>query len=197
VPLVPDREQWAVNPLALTDGTVHTIRAVIDSDELRPVGPSPTSVAFSPIRVDLGGSPVSATPSERPATPDLDRFVRQWAVALTTFRRDGTPVPTPVSIAVDGDRAVFRSFQKAGKSRRLRRDPHVEVAPSTWRGRSTGPAIKGTARLLDGADDRRAAQLLRRKHPLLHGVLVPLAHRVGRAKTGRTIHFELIPEREP
>jgi PPOX class probable F420-dependent enzyme len=140
---------------------------------------------------------MSATPSQRPVTPDLGRFVRQWAVALTTFRRDGTPVSTPVSIAVDGDRAVFRSYEKAGKSRRLRRDPRVEVAPSTFRGRPTGPAVRGTARLLEGADDRRAARLLRRKHPVLHGVLVPLAHRLGRAKYGRTIHFELIPDREP
>jgi PPOX class probable F420-dependent enzyme len=129
--------------------------------------------------------------------PDLDRFVRHWAAALITFRRDGTPVSTPVSIAVDGDRAVFRSFSKAGKTRRLRRDPRVEVAPSTFRGRQTGPAIRGTARLLDGDDDRRAARLLRRKHPLLHGVLVPLTHRIGRAKYGRTIHFELTPDPEP
>jgi PPOX class probable F420-dependent enzyme len=123
----------------------------------------------------------------------LAPFVTQRTVALTTYRRDGTPVSTAVSIAVDGDRAVFRSFAKAGKARRLRRNPEVEVAPSTVRGHPTGPAVRGTARLLEGADARRAARLLRRKHPLLHGVLVPLAHRVGRRKTGRTIHYELKP----
>lgn len=95
---------------------------------------------------------------------------------------------------MDGERAVFRSFTKAGKTRRLRRDPAVEVAPSTFRGRPTGPAIRGTARLLDGTEARDAARLLRRKHPLLHGLLVPLAHRVGRSRTGRTVHFELTPE---
>jgi PPOX class probable F420-dependent enzyme len=124
----------------------------------------------------------------------LAPFVRQRTVALTTYRRDGTPVSTAVSIAVDGDRAVFRSFAKAGKTRRLRRDRAVEVAPSTFLGRPTGPAIRGTARLLDGAEAREAARLLRRKHPLLHGLLVPLAHRVGRRRTGRTVHFVLTPE---
>jgi PPOX class probable F420-dependent enzyme len=99
---------------------------------------------------------------------------------------------TAVSLAVDGDRAVFRSPAKAGKVRRLRRNPAVEVAPSTFPGRPTGPAVRGTARLLDGAEARAAARLLRRKHPFLHGVLVPLAHRVGRARTGRTVHFELM-----
>jgi PPOX class probable F420-dependent enzyme len=123
----------------------------------------------------------------------LAPFTTQLTVALTTFRRDGTPVSTAVSIAVDGDRAVFRSFAKAGKTRRLRRDPTVEVAPSTFRGRPTGPAIRGTARLLDGDEAKAAARLLRRKYPLLHGVLVPLAHRLGRRRTGRTVHFELLP----
>jgi PPOX class probable F420-dependent enzyme len=104
-------------------------------------------------------------------------------------------VTTAVSLAVDGDRAVFRSFAKAGKTRRLRRNPAVEVAPSTFMGAPTGSAVRGTARLLDGAEARAAARLLRRKHPLLHGALVPLAHRVGRRRTGRTVHFALKPEK--
>jgi PPOX class probable F420-dependent enzyme len=102
-----------------------------------------------------------------------------------------------VSLAVDGDRAVFRSFAKAGKTRRLGRNPAAEVAPSTVTGRPTGAAIRGTARLLDGAEAREAARLLRRKHPLLHGVLVPLTHRVGRRRTGRTVYFALKPEEGP
>ncbi|OZM83313.1 PPOX class F420-dependent oxidoreductase [Pseudonocardia sp. MH-G8] len=138
---------------------------------------------------------MSTSPDGRAVPAALRPFVHQKTVVLTTFRRDGRPVPTAVSIAVDGDRAVFRSFEKAGKTRRVRRDPRVEVAPSTVRGEATGPALAGTARVLDAAGSRRAAQLLRRKHPLLHGVLVPLLHRVGRRRTGRTVHFELAPDR--
>jgi PPOX class probable F420-dependent enzyme len=131
----------------------------------------------------------------RPATtPALGRFVEQKTVVLTTHRRDGTPVPTPVSLAVDGDRAVVRSFEKAGKTRRLRHDPTVEVAPSTARGVPTGPKLRAQARRLDGPESRDAARLLRRKHPLLHGVVVPLAHRAGRSRVGRTVHFEVVPE---
>jgi hypothetical protein len=33
-------------------------------------------------------------------------------IVLTTFKRDGTPIPTPVSIAFDGSRAFFRSYHK-------------------------------------------------------------------------------------
>jgi PPOX class probable F420-dependent enzyme len=90
-------------------------------------------------------------------------------------------------------RSPLRSFDKAGKTRRIRSNPRVEVAPSTVQGRSTGPGMQATARRLEGAEARRAARLLARKHPLLHGLLVPLTHRLGRAKTGKTVHFQLTP----
>jgi PPOX class probable F420-dependent enzyme len=126
-------------------------------------------------------------------TPALAPFVRHKTVLVTTYRRDGRPVGTPVSLAVDGDHAYLRSFEKAGKTRRIHHNPRVEVAPSTARGRPTGPAIQATARRLEGAEARYAARLLAAKHPLLHGVLVPLTHRLGRVKTGKTVYFQLTP----
>lgn len=126
-------------------------------------------------------------------TPALEPFAQQKTVVVTTYRRDGTPVPTPVSLAVDGDRGLMRSFATAGKTRRLRRNPLVRIAPSTGRGMVTGPAIEARARLLDGSEARYAARALSRRHPLLHGVVVPLTHRLFRARYGRTVHFELVP----
>jgi PPOX class probable F420-dependent enzyme len=125
------------------------------------------------------------------ASPAWEPFVLQKTAVLTTWKRDGTPVGTPLSVAVDGQRAFVRSFEKAGKTRRLRNRPEAELAPSTARGRPTGPAIQVSARRLEGAEARHASRLLARKHPMLHGVLVPLAHRLGRARYGRTVHFEL------
>jgi uncharacterized protein len=112
-------------------------------------------------------------------------------IVLTTFKRDGTAVATPVSIAFDGDRAFFRSYDKAWKTKRLGRDPRVQVAPSTLRGRPTGPAIKARATLLEGTQARVAARALARRHPVLHGMVVPFAHRLLRY---RTMHYELGPE---
>lgn len=127
------------------------------------------------------------------ASPELAPFTRQKTVLLTTYRRDGSPVGTPVSIAVAGDHAFLRSFEKAWKTRRLARNPDAIVAPSTMRGRPTGPGLPATVHRIDGAEARVAARALARKYPVLHGVLVPLAHRVGRARTGRTVHFVLTP----
>jgi len=129
-------------------------------------------------------------------TPDWAPFVRQKTVALTTFRRDGTPVTTPVSIVVAGERAYVRSYQKAWKTRRIRNNPAVTVAPSTARGTPTGPAVDAVAHRLTGAENAAAARALRAKYPLLHGLVVPLTHRLGRRTTGRTVHFELTTHRD-
>jgi PPOX class probable F420-dependent enzyme len=182
----------------LLANTVHTVNHVLDLDLGGSQGQAwalgavsvATAVAlglrYAAIGWVVGG--VSCT-----TTPALAPFVRQKTVLLTTYRRDGTPGSTPVSIAVDGDHAYVRSFEKSVKTRRLANNPSAEVAPSTARGNPTGPAVPASMRRLDGAEYRRAARLLARKYPLLHGVLVPLAHRVMRSKTGRTVHFELVP----
>jgi PPOX class probable F420-dependent enzyme len=127
------------------------------------------------------------------ASADLAPFRRQKTVLLTTYRRDGTPVGAPVSIAVAGDHAYLRSFEKAWKTRRLARNPDAIVTPATMRGRPTGPGRPATVHRIDGAEARLAATALARKYPVLHGALVPLAHRLGRARTGRTVHFVLTP----
>jgi PPOX class probable F420-dependent enzyme len=131
----------------------------------------------------------TATFAQAP-TPALAPFVRQRTVLLTSYRRDGTPIGTPVSVAVEGDHAYFRTYDAAWKAKRLRRNPEVTIAPSTARGQATGPAIRARVRLLDGAEAAHAAQALARKHPLLQGVLVPAFHRL---RHYRTLHFELIP----
>lgn len=134
----------------------------------------------------VGAVPVATNPALAP-------FVRQKTVLLTTYRRDGRPGASPVSIAVDGDRAFVRSYEKSLKTRRLRRDPRAVIAPSTGRGHATGAGVPARMRLLHGEEDRYAARVLRAKHPLLHGVVVPLIHRLARARTGHTVHFELVP----
>lgn len=134
-------------------------------------------------------TPTPTGPSPSPS-PRLTPFVKQWAVLLTSHKKDGSGVGTPVNIAVEGDHAYFRTPGSAWKTKRLRNNPEVEIAPSTLRGTPTGPEIRARARLLDhdSPEDRHAAKLLRRKYPVSHGVLVPLAHKVMGTPT---LHYEL------
>lgn len=127
------------------------------------------------------------------ARPELAPFVRQKTVLLTTYRKDGGSGASPVSIAVEGDHAYIRSFEKAIKTRRLRNNPAAQVTPSTGRGKPTGAPVSATLRRLEGEEAAHAAHVIAAKYRTLHGVLVPLAHRLGRGRTGRTVHFEMTP----
>ncbi|NKZ04502.1 PPOX class F420-dependent oxidoreductase [Actinomadura latina] len=121
-------------------------------------------------------------------TTTLESWKKQKTFLLTSYRKDGTPVGTPVNVVVLGDHAYFRTYDKAFKSKRLARNPEVEIAPSTFRGKVTGPAVRGRTRLLTEEESQPIRRLLARKHPFLQGFAVPLAHRV---KHYRTLHYEV------
>ena len=122
--------------------------------------------------------------------PYLPELSAAKYMLLTTFKRDGTPVATPVHIAVDGKRAYFRTWNPTGKWKRLRHTQRVLIAPCTIRGRTSCPPGEATAHLLSGAESAHAARTLARKYPILHGLLIPLAHRIRR---WQTVQYELRP----
>jgi len=72
---------------------------------------------------------------------------------LTTFRRDGTPVATPVwVVGLDGDTVGFWTSSGSGKAKRLAHTARVTVQPCDARGRLKDgtAAIDATARLVTG-----------------------------------------------
>ena len=76
-----------------------------------------------------------------PRTGSLGDIGRLKRALLVTYRRDGTPVPTPVWAAPAGGTLYVRSERNSGKVKRLRRDPRLLVAPCTVRGRPLGPPL--------------------------------------------------------
>ena len=72
-------------------------------------------------------------------------------VLLTTFRRDGTPVATPVWFVVHDDALVVWTGTASGKVKRVRGNQAVTIAPCDIRGAPVGPSQPGRARLLDSA----------------------------------------------
>ena len=120
-----------------------------------------------------------------------DTLRSHTTMALTTFRRDGSEAQSLVSVAVTPEgRVFFRSYAETWKAKRLRRDPRVRATPTTFRGRPLGRPVAGRARLLDGADAALARRALVRRHPFLHGLAVPLVHRIAGYHTQ---HYELLP----
>ncbi len=93
-------------------------------------------------------------------------LARSKYVLLTTFRRDGTPVPTPVWIVGIGDELVVWTSPTAGKVKRIRRDPNIEIGPCSQRGKLLGHPIAGRARILDPAELGQVMQALAGKYGL-------------------------------
>lgn len=80
----------------------------------------------------------------------IDAVRRARYIRLTTFRRDGTPVATPVWLAHDGDDVVVSTAPDSGKAKRLRHTSRVLVAPSNARGVPLADVVEveGTAELV-------------------------------------------------
>jgi uncharacterized protein len=107
-------------------------------------------------------------------------------ISLTTFKRDGTPVSTPVWVVTDdGRRLLVWTGRSTWKAKRIRRDPRVLVAPSTFRGRERGPRVEGRARILDGYDVK---PLVREKY----GWQMKLLERFNGGGEGRSVAVEIV-----
>lgn len=60
-------------------------------------------------------------------------------VLLTTFRKDGTPVPTPLWAAADRGKIFVWTVTDSWKVKRLRRNPSVTLQPCNAKGTPTAP----------------------------------------------------------
>jgi PPOX class probable F420-dependent enzyme len=97
---------------------------------------------------------------------DVGTLAKSKYISLTTFRRDGTPVATPVWVAQQGDGLVVYTAKSSGKAKRLRNSSRVLVAPCDMRGRVTGDIVEGTARLQDEAETAVTISLIRQRYGL-------------------------------
>jgi PPOX class probable F420-dependent enzyme len=98
----------------------------------------------------------------------LDEIGRSRYISLTTYRKDGTGVATPVWHVVQGGELFVVSDADAWKVKRIRNNSHVVVAVCDFRGRiaAGAPSAEGTARLLDEAGTEASRKLLARKYIL-------------------------------
>ena len=77
---------------------------------------------------------------------------------LTTFRPGGEAVGTPLSIAVNGDKAYFVTATDSGKAKRLAHTDRVTLAPCKVNGTVTGETVPGRARRVPPQERRTTAK---------------------------------------
>jgi PPOX class probable F420-dependent enzyme len=98
---------------------------------------------------------------------EVERLAAGSYVSLTTFKKDGTGVATPVWVSADGDRLFVWTEDGSGKVKRIRNGGRVLLAPCDSRGGLQGTQIDGTARIVDDAPGLAAIQAL---HTRKYGV---------------------------
>ncbi|MFE9697097.1 PPOX class F420-dependent oxidoreductase [Streptomyces sp. NPDC006270] len=96
----------------------------------------------------------------------LQDFARSEYVSVTTYRKNGTPVATPVWAAAEGDVLYVWTRSDSWKVKRLRNNAKVTVTVCDVRGRISegAPSAEGTAKLLDEDGTRAVRKLLARKY---------------------------------
>jgi len=119
-------------------------------------------------------------------------------LSITTFRRDGSQASTPVWFVSDdlGHRVLVATGADTWKVRRIRRNPHVRVAPCTASGKPTGDPIDATATIVD--EGELVLRLQREKYGwqkrLIEGAYV-LSMKLRRKPTGESVFLEIVPRR--
>jgi PPOX class probable F420-dependent enzyme len=88
----------------------------------------------------------------------------QKYISLKTFRKNGAGVATPVWFGEEDGKLYVMTRSDMGKTKRIRNNSKVTVAPCTIRGTVTGPEFAATARILPAEEHARARQAINRKY---------------------------------
>jgi PPOX class probable F420-dependent enzyme len=120
----------------------------------------------------------------------LDEIAKSQYVLVTTFRKDGRAVPTPVWAAPFEGGIGFWTVTDSGKVKRIRRSSRVTVATCDIRGNKAGPAVEAKASLLDSDGSERVRQVLRRKYGIM-GRITMFFSKVRRGKDG-TVGIKIV-----
>jgi PPOX class probable F420-dependent enzyme len=96
---------------------------------------------------------------------DIPSEIRgQKYISLATFRKNGEKVATPVWFGEDGNKLYVMTRSDMGKTKRIRNNPQVRVAPCTMRGKITGAEYAALARILPPEEHAHARQAINRKY---------------------------------
>lgn len=113
----------------------------------------------------------------------LDTLAKSPYALVTTFRKDGRAVGTPVWITPFEDGLGIWTVTNMGKVKRMRRNPRVTVATCDIRGNNVGPAFEGTASILDDSGTEGIRTALRRKYGLI-GRITLITSKIRRGRKG-------------
>ena len=94
-------------------------------------------------------------------------------LSLTSYKRDGTGVATPVWFVIDDGRLLVMTDPESFKAKRIHRNPDVTISACTATGRLRGNAVPARAELLPDSERARLDQLMADKYSWLARIVLP------------------------
>jgi PPOX class probable F420-dependent enzyme len=94
-------------------------------------------------------------------------------LSLTSYRRDGSGVATPVWFVIDDDRLLVMTDPESFKAKRIRRNPDVTIASCTATGRLRSDPVPARAELLPEGERAHLDELMAGKYSWLARILLP------------------------
>lgn len=104
-------------------------------------------------------------------------------IRLTTFRKSGDPVSTPVWFALHDGRLHITTEPDSGKMKRICNDPRVLISPCNAWGKPKGPSVEGIARSVEDEHTGEAEAVFNEKYRLGLG----LFHLFGQRQIGKIV----------
>ncbi|TLS47094.1 PPOX class F420-dependent oxidoreductase [Streptomyces montanus] len=126
-------------------------------------------------------------------TTALERLGTAKYLLITSYRKNGTEVATPVWVVRDGETLGAWTAADSWKVKRIRNRADILVGPCDVRGKPTGEQIPATAEVCDQEGTARYRDLIARKYGVL-GRLTLFGSRLRRGKQGTVgIRISLVP----
>jgi PPOX class probable F420-dependent enzyme len=96
----------------------------------------------------------------------LSSFLDEKYINLETYKKDKTPIRTPVWFVIDSDIIYVITRENTGKVKRLKNNQNIQIVPCSFKGNPKNQWRKGTAQKVAGEKAEKAIKLRKKKYGL-------------------------------
>ena len=114
----------------------------------------------------------------------LEQFHDQKYINLETYKKDGTPVRTPVWFVIDNDLIYVITRESTGKVKRLKNNHDVRIVLCSFKGEPKNDWLKGKAEKIVGEKADMVISLRKKKYGIS-------ARLVGLLRKGNSIVYSI------
>jgi PPOX class probable F420-dependent enzyme len=94
----------------------------------------------------------------------LEQFSDEKYINLETYKRDGTPIRTPVWFVIDKDLIYVITRDSTGKVKRLKNNQDVRIVSCSFKGEPKNEWVKGKTEMITGEEADMVIKLRKKKY---------------------------------